>query len=218
METPKFSLVVIVAMVLVFTFFPPKTFAVNYEVASNAAEKPESDIEVASAAAELDHEDYYDNIMVKNGSIVSTGLIRRKVDGCTTSLQLYSTWSCSSRSKATATIPSTIILPFTSAAAELDHEDYYDNIMVKNGSIVSTGLIRRKVDGCTTPVCNTMIIPCKMGCICVPLGMLPIGLCIGLCHSCNFTPPGPAPAGPKPRPPFPPQSFSPLPSPSDQHH
>lgn len=151
METPKFSLVVIVAMVLVFTFFPPKTFAVNYEVASAAAEKPDSDIEVASAAAEL------------------------------------------------------------------EHEDYYDNIMVKNGSIVSTGLIRRKVDGCTTSVCNTMIIPCQMGCICVPLGMLPIGLCIGLCHSCNFTPPSPAP-GPKPRPPFPPQLFSPLPSPSDHHH
>ncbi|PRQ58863.1 hypothetical protein RchiOBHm_Chr1g0363921 [Rosa chinensis] len=95
-----------------------------------------------------------------------------------------------------------------SAAAEpADPVDYYDNIMVKNESIISTGLIRRKVDGCTTSICNMMFSPCKMGCICVPFGTLPIGLCIGLCH-CNFTPP----PGPQPQPPS--VTLSPSPSPS----
>ncbi|KAK9913269.1 hypothetical protein M0R45_037091 [Rubus argutus] len=38
-----------------------------------------------------------------------------------------------------------------------------------------------KTDGCGGSKCNMFLAPCKAGCICVPIGVLPVGFCAGMC-------------------------------------
>lgn len=94
---------------------------------------------------------------------------------------------------------------YLEAAAEPD-PDHHDHIEVTSAAAelgpddqISSGIVRRKVDVSVRVACNIMLAPCtscKIGCICVPLNMLPIaGFCVGIC--CNLDPP----PGPQPKPP-----------------
>lgn len=91
-----------------------------------------------------------------------------------------------------------------SATAEPDPDDHYLVAAEPDPDHHDHIEVRRKVDVSVTVVCNIMLAPCntcKIGCICAPLGMLPVpGLCVGIC--CNLDP----------RPPS--LSLSPSPSPS----
>lgn len=97
-----------------------------------------------------------------------------------------------------------------SATAESDPDDQYLVAAEPDPDHHDHIEVRRKVDVSVTVVCNIMLAPCntcKIGCICAPLGMLPVpGLCVGIC--CNLDPP----PGPQPWPPS--LSLSPSPSPS----
>ncbi|ONI23919.1 hypothetical protein PRUPE_2G216100 [Prunus persica] len=37
--------------------------------------------------------------------------------------------------------------------------------------------------GCKGSICNMLVLPCKSGCYCIPFGILPIGVCAGICCS-----------------------------------
>ncbi|CAN6565767.1 unnamed protein product [Malus baccata var. baccata] len=40
-----------------------------------------------------------------------------------------------------------------------------------------------KSNACKGSICNAWLLPCKSGCYCIPIGILPIGLCAGICCS-----------------------------------
>ncbi|TQD77443.1 hypothetical protein C1H46_037024 [Malus baccata] len=37
------------------------------------------------------------------------------------------------------------------------------------------------INGCRGSPCNSVVAPCQLGCVCVPINFLPFGICSGLC-------------------------------------
>ncbi|KAL6126497.1 hypothetical protein ACLB2K_074545 [Fragaria x ananassa] len=92
------------------------------------------------------------------------------------------------------------------------------NIEVANyASVADDHDVNDEEDGCKGSVCNIVQFPCHEGCVCVPIGILPIGICAGTCcgtpsPSPSPTPPSPPePPSPAPKPPTPPHPSPPAP-------